>query len=77
MNSAIMSAYANRPGMPKGSQEALAVKNISLDRPMVDRVAEVDRMLGQEHGLIMLGEVSIDKGLENMAKRSKEIQNGN
>jgi multiple sugar transport system substrate-binding protein len=50
------------------------VKNISLDRPMVDLVAEVNLMLGQEHSMIMLGEVSIDKGLENMARRSKEIQ---
>ena len=67
---------ANGPGMPEGSLEALATKNIALDRPMVDQVAEVNQMLGQEHSLIMLGEVSVDKGLENMAKRSKEIQNG-
>jgi multiple sugar transport system substrate-binding protein len=66
---------AEMPGMPEGSLEALVTKNIALDRPMVDQVAEVNQMLGQEHGLIMLGEVSVDKGLENMAKRSKEIQN--
>jgi multiple sugar transport system substrate-binding protein len=61
-------------GMPPGSQEALAVKNIALDRPMADQVTEVNQMLEQEHRLIMLGEVSIDEGLANMAKRSKEIQ---
>jgi multiple sugar transport system substrate-binding protein len=65
---------ANVPGMPPGLAEALAVKNIALDRPMVDYVAEVNQMLGEEHSLIMLKEVSVDKGLANMAKRSKEIQ---
>ncbi|MCL2880663.1 MAG: sugar ABC transporter substrate-binding protein [Treponema sp.] len=74
-NEAALKTIAQGPGMPEGSLEALAVKHISLDRPMVDQVAEVNLMLGQEHSLIMLGEVSIDKGLQEMAKRSMEIQN--
>jgi multiple sugar transport system substrate-binding protein len=65
---------ANIPGMPEGLLEALAVKNIALDRPMVDYVAEVNQMLGEEHSLIMLKEVSIDQGIAKMAQRSKEIQ---
>ena len=70
-----MRIIAEGPNMPKGALDALKVKNISLDRPMVDFVEEVNLMLGQEHSLIMLGEVSIEKGLEKMARRSKEIQN--
>jgi multiple sugar transport system substrate-binding protein len=73
-NPQILSEIANVPGMPKGLLEALAVKNIALDRPMVDYVAEVNQMLGEEHGLILLKEVTVDKGLADMAKRSKEIQ---
>jgi multiple sugar transport system substrate-binding protein len=65
---------AGIPGMPEGLLEALAVKNIALDRPMVDYVAEVNQMLGEEHSLIMLKEVGIDQGLARMAQRSKEIQ---
>jgi multiple sugar transport system substrate-binding protein len=45
------------PGMPEGLLDALLVKNIALDRPMVDYVAEVNQMLGEEHSLIMLAGV--------------------
>ena len=31
-------------------------------------------MLGEEHSLIMIGELSVDDGLAEMAERSKEIQ---
>jgi multiple sugar transport system substrate-binding protein len=69
-----LAEIANIPGMPEGLREALVVKNIALDRPMVDYVAEVNQMLGEEHSLIMLKEVTVDQGLANMAKRSREIQ---
>jgi multiple sugar transport system substrate-binding protein len=73
-NSRNLADIANVPGMPEGLLEALLVKNIALDRPMVDYVAEVNQMLGEEHGLIMLKEVSVDEGLANMSRRSREIQ---
>lgn len=59
--------------MPEGAAEALAVKNIALDRPVADKVSEVNQMLGEEHGLIMLGELSVDEGLAEMAERAAEI----
>ena len=61
-------------GMPEGALEAMQVKGIVLDRPIVPFVNEVNQMLGEEHGLIMLGEASIDDGLATMSERSKEIQ---
>jgi multiple sugar transport system substrate-binding protein len=67
-------SIAAADGMPEGAFEALTVKNISLDRPYIDQVAEINQMLNEEHSLIMLGEVSVEQGLANMAKRSKEIQ---
>ena len=73
-NSETLQAVADLPGMPEGSLEALLVKNIALDRPMELRVAEINQMLGEEHSLIMLEEVSIERGLENMARRSREIR---
>ncbi|MDR1251358.1 MAG: sugar ABC transporter substrate-binding protein [Treponema sp.] len=73
-NSRNLADIANVPGMPPGLLDALVVKNIALDRPMVDYVAEVNQMLNEEHSLIMLKEVTIDQGLANMAKRSGEIQ---
>jgi multiple sugar transport system substrate-binding protein len=73
-NSSTLAEIAAAQGMPEGSLQALLVKNISLDRPYEEFVTEVNQMLGEEHSLIMLKQVSIDAGLANMAKRSKEIQ---
>jgi len=73
-NEETLSLIASLPGMPEGAAQALAVKNISLDRPMELKVGEINQMLGEEHSLIMLEEISVAKGLENMARRSKEIQ---
>ena len=72
-NDSTIAAIANAPGMPAGSLQAMAVKNIALDRPMEDKVAEINQMLNEEHSLIMLGEVTVDQGLANMGRRAKEI----
>ena len=60
-------------GTPEGLSEALAVKNISLDRPIAAKVSEVNKMLGEQHDLIMLGEKTVEAGLADMAKQAKEI----
>ena len=72
-NNTTMAAIANAPGMPAGSLQAMAVKNIALDRPMEDFVAEINQMLNEEHSLIMLGEVTVDRGIQNMNRRAREI----
>lgn len=74
LDDAMLKIVTSVPGMPKGALEALQVKNIVLDRPIADKVSEVNKALGDEHGLIMLGEVSIDEGLAAMAEQSKTIQ---
>src|SRR5699024_8057826 len=71
-NDEILSTIGAVEGMPEGAAEALAVKNIALDRPVADKVSEVNQMLGEEHGLIMLGELSVDEGLAEMAERAAE-----
>lgn len=73
-NDKTLAGVAGMPGMPEGTLEALGVKQIYLDRPIADNVGEVNKMLGEKHGLIMLGEKTIDEGLAEMAARSKEIQ---
>lgn len=66
---------SNAEGMPEGVAEALAVKNIELDRPIAAHVLEVNKILGEEHGLIMFGESTIDEGLEKIKERVSEIIN--
>lgn len=70
----IIDALAGIDGMPEGAAEALITKNIALDRPLDEKSAEVNQMLGEEHSLIMIKELSVDDGLAEMAARSKEIQ---
>lgn len=73
-NAETLESIVSMEGMPEGAADALTVKNISFDRPMADKVAEINQMLGEEHSLIMLGEIDLDAGLAEMATRSKEIQ---
>ena len=72
-NADSIAEIAKMEGMPEDAAEALTVKNISLDRPITDKVGEVNQMLGEEHSLIMLGELSVDEGLAEMAERAAEI----
>ncbi|AEC02587.1 ABC transporter substrate-binding protein [Parasphaerochaeta coccoides] len=72
-NEKTLSSIASLNGMPEGALHALQVTNISFDRPGVDKVAEINAMLGEEHSMIMLGEVSINEGLSTMSARNKEI----
>lgn len=74
LDDATLKTIAAVPGMPEGALEALQVKNIVLDRPIADKVSEVNKMLGDQHALIMLGEVTVDEGLSEMAAQSKSIQ---
>ncbi len=60
-------------GMPEGAVEALVVKNLIRDRPIEDQAADVNTILGEEHQLIMLGELSIEEGLAEASERVQEL----
>ena len=74
MNADTIKALAALDGMPEGLEEALQTKHVAMDRPLEVHSAEVNQMLGEEHSLIMIKELSIDDGLAEMGARSKEIQ---
>lgn len=74
VNPELLNTITALEGMPADSAEALAVTNIVLDRPITDFVNEVDQMLAEQHGLIMLGEVTVDDGLQDIADNSASIQ---
>lgn len=73
LSGSILDIIASADGMPEGVAEALEVKNICLDRPIVPHVVEINKLLGEEHSLIMLGEESVDEGLEKIAQRVAEV----
>lgn len=60
-------------GMPEDAAEALQVGGIVLDRPIVEKVNEVNAMLGEEHSMVMLGESTVDEFIETITERSAEI----
>lgn len=68
-----MEILSEMSGMPEGVTDGLYTVHVASDRPAMDHVTEVDQMLGQEHSLIMLGENSIQEGIDSMAKRFHEI----
>lgn len=74
VNDELLKTITSIDGMPEGANEALKIENIVLDRPIVEYVNEVNKMLEEEHGLIMLGEVDVDEGIESITTRSAEIQ---
>lgn len=69
-----LKALTSVDGYPEGALEALQVKNIVRDRPVADKVSEVNQMLGEQHSLIMLGESDLDAVLADMGAQSKSIQ---
>ena len=74
MNADTIKALDALDGMPEGLEEALQTKHVAMDRPLEVHSAEVNQMLGEDHSLIMIKELSIDDGLAEMGERSKEIQ---
>jgi len=42
---------------------------------MIPQAGAVDKIISEEHDLIMLGAETIDDGLDNMAKRVQKLQN--
>lgn len=76
MTDEILARIVALDGMPEGLSEALQVKNISLDRPVVEFVSDVNKMVGEVHDNIMIGEETVEDGLAAMKTRSAEIQGG-
>lgn len=69
-----LATIAAMEGMPEGTEEALQTVSIVPDRPINPYSAEVNKMLEEEHSLIMIKDSSIDDVLTEMSERSKQIQ---
>lgn len=62
-------------GMPEGFKEAITVDSFILECQMIPQAGAVDKIITEEHDLIMLGAVSVDEGLANMSKRVQALLN--
>ncbi|AXG76668.1 ABC transporter substrate-binding protein [Streptomyces paludis] len=73
----VQKAYFAVKGMPSDELAAKAMKPdaVNLEMPVSDKTADVNQILDEEHELVMTGERSVEKGIEEMNKRVKsEVQ---
>ncbi|HSU47370.1 MAG TPA: sugar ABC transporter substrate-binding protein [Arthrobacter sp.] len=70
---AVTDAYFKLDGMPADSlsKKAFAPDSTALEMPVSDKSAATDKILNQEHDLIMVGEKSVSDGIAEMGKRVK------
>jgi multiple sugar transport system substrate-binding protein len=74
-NEAVMKVYNSLDGIPKEAQEALKTSNVALEFPPHANGGAIDKILQEEHELIMIGKNSVDAGIANMNKRVQEVLN--
>jgi multiple sugar transport system substrate-binding protein len=72
-NDAITAEYFKLDGMPTDelSKKAFTPDETALEMPVSDKSAATDKVLNQEHDLIMVGERSVADGIAEMGKRVK------
>ncbi|WP_263984541.1 ABC transporter substrate-binding protein [Streptomyces sp. HPF1205] len=73
----ILDAFFGVKGMPTDalSRKAMRPDTVKLEMPVSDKSSDVDQILTEEHELVMTGEKSVDKGIDEMDHRVKtEVQ---
>lgn len=72
-NDAITAEYFKLDGMPTDelSKKTFTPDTVALEMPVSDKSAATDKVLNQEHDLIMVGERSVADGIAEMGKRVK------
>lgn len=76
-NDAVMKIYDGLEGLPTGSKDALVTSKVALEFPPNANGAAIDKILQEEHELIMIGKNSVDAGIANMNKRVKDALTNN
>lgn len=73
---ASLEAIASAQYFPEGESnvEALKYTNFVFDRPLDPKIEEIRKPLDQVHEMIMIGEYTIDEGIEELNKRVAEIK---
>ncbi|MGX7059835.1 extracellular solute-binding protein [Vagococcus humatus] len=75
-NEEILETLFSIPGMPQDemSKQALYPDKNGFEHAANASAAEITKVLGEEHDLIMVEDVSLDKGISNMESRIKGIK---
>lgn len=70
----VLEVYTSAEGFPAGGKEALVTDKTTVELPPSIYGNAIDKMLTEEHNLIMTGQKSLEQGLKDMEKRAKEIK---
>ncbi len=76
-NTEVIDILSNMNGFPTdaASAEALSTAKVRLELPLHPKVAVIEKILNEEHELIITESVPVDTGLANMSRRVKEELN--
>lgn len=69
----VIDSLSSVDGFPKECKDDLNVKTVTLEIPAHPQSAAIEKILNEEHELIMLGANSVDDGIGAMNKRIQEI----
>ena len=65
--------HDEKPNMPEGLSKYIDIDTYVIEQPMHEKGREADKIIGEEHDLIMTKSVSIEKGLQDMQDRANEM----
>ncbi|MGQ9779454.1 MAG: ABC transporter substrate-binding protein [Bacillota bacterium] len=69
----ILDIYTSIEGFPAGGEAALEADQVYLEFPFHPKAPMIEKILQEEHELIMIGQKTIDQGLADMERRVKEV----
>jgi multiple sugar transport system substrate-binding protein len=72
LNAETLKVFAAVPGVPAEAVDALLTVKVRLELPMDPKASAIDKILSEEHDLIMTNSISVDNGIAEMTKRAKE-----
>ena len=73
LNADTLKAFAAVPGVPAEAVDALQTVKVRIELPMDPNASAIDKVLSEEHDLIMTNSVSVDEGIAEMTTRAKEV----
>ncbi|CAG0937387.1 Lactose-binding protein [Thermoflexales bacterium] len=68
----VLKAYTSVKGVPAEAAEALQTAKVRLELPMNAHASAIEKILNEEHDLIMTNSNPVDQGLAAMSSRAKE-----
>jgi multiple sugar transport system substrate-binding protein len=71
LNAETLKTFAGVAGVPAEAAQALQTVKVRLELPMHTKVSAVEKILNEQHDLIMTKSVTVDKGIADMTSRVK------